>query len=84
MMKPLPKPSEADGKAPYDGKKVFLYDHGWDAAKVGYWEFFSADTEEDSGCAWVVAEEYSSMGDGVLWIDEDAQPTMWMEIPEKG
>jgi hypothetical protein len=73
--------------APRDGTKVVLYHPDWLECPIARWDVVEGSDERGEGgfCLWIVDDENGgSQGDGLLWPDDDGEPTLWAPLPTDG
>ena len=69
---------------PTDGTEVFIYRPGWDSAPVASWGIIEGGDEYGYGgfFAWQFKDDTEgAMGDGILWPEEQSEPTLWAPVP---
>jgi len=79
--------------APKDGRKIFIYRHGWEEAPIAIWgehpdnPVVSHDHKEVYMSGWI-SDSWAMHGleEGFIGWDEDIEdrnmPTHWMPLPE--
>jgi hypothetical protein len=65
--------------APRDGTRIVLYLPDWPACPIARWEMIPG---MDGDSLWVLDDETGGChDDGMLWPDDDGEPTHWTVIP---
>jgi hypothetical protein len=70
--------------APRDGTRVVLFNPDWLVCPIARWEIVQGSDENGEGgfCLWVRDDEDGgSQGDGLLWPEDDGEPTHWTPLP---